>query len=61
MPEDEIPAEWMWHLDHELDAWFDEVARKRKERLGGGGDDDDRTEVPMMQNELAAEKRQHGR
>lgn len=51
----------MWHLDHELDAWFDEVARKRKERLGGGGDDDDRTEVPMMQNELAAEKRQHGR
>ena len=46
----------MWHLDHELEKWFEDVEAKRKEKWGTGRDDD-REDVPMMQNELTAGKR----
>lgn len=54
--EDEMPPEWMWHLDHELEPWFDEVERKREERYGARDDDRDER-VPMMDNELARGRR----
>jgi hypothetical protein len=57
LPDEEMPPEWMWPLDHELVLWFDEVKRKRDEKYGRHDDDDDRDEVPMMSNALAAEKR----
>lgn len=56
LPEDEIPPEWMWPLDYELEQWFENVKRKREDKYGRS-DDDDRDEVPMMSNQLAARKR----
>lgn len=56
LPE-EMPPSWMWHLDHELEPWFEEVRRNRESRYGGGRDDAGDEEAPMMANELAAEMR----
>lgn len=39
----------MWHLDHELEIWFDDLNASRE---GGGGDTSDE-EAPMMRNALA--------
>lgn len=51
---EEIPPEWMWTLDKELDMWWEEVDRRRKENLPGG---DKEPEGGMMSNELADELR----
>lgn len=48
--EDEVPPEWMWALDEELEDWFEAVKDAREERRGGGGED--REVVPMLQNEM---------
>src|SRR5262249_757835 len=32
---DEIPPEWMWSLDDELEEWFEQVTEKRKARFSG--------------------------
>lgn len=52
-----MPPHWMWHLTHELELWFERVEAERAEKYGGGGSSDSREEVPMMENELAAEMR----
>ena len=49
----------MWHVDHELDRWFEDL-RAEAERDRGGGRrslDDDDGPAPMMQNALAAQLR----
>lgn len=33
---DELPPQWMWHLDWELEAWFLDVQKKRNEKYSGG-------------------------
>jgi len=38
---EEIPPFWMWHLDWEISAWFDNVKRKRDAKYGGASIDDD--------------------
>lgn len=45
----------MWHLDHELDDWFKEVERKRKDKYGGNKNSDDEGDLPgpMMENEYS--------
>lgn len=48
--EDEMPPEWMWALDEELEEWFEEVQMVRKEKYSTGGSGD---ETPMMTNALA--------
>lgn len=53
LPEDERPPRWMWHLEHELDSWFDQVDQRRKAKYGGSSDDDGPM-GEMMSNELAA-------
>ncbi len=54
LPKEEIPPEWMWSVDHELELWFERVEREREaNRPGGGGD----TTAEMMTNELADEIR----
>lgn len=52
---DEMPPEWMWPFDEELEGWFDEVERKRNERYGGSGGDGDVTPArsQMTDNEYA--------
>lgn len=52
---DEMPPAWMWHLDDELELWFEEVDRKREEKYGGASEE--RDEVPMMRNEMARGRR----
>ena len=52
--DDEMPPEWMWALDEELNEWFEEVEFRRKQKYGGN---DDESTAPMMQNELARERR----
>ena len=47
---EEMPPKWMWHLDWELEKWFEEVEISRKSKYDGGPDDS-LEEVPMMRNE----------
>lgn len=53
-PEDDIPPEWMWPFEEELDKWFKEL---KAEKAAGSETSDDRTKVPLMDNELTAGKR----
>jgi len=34
LPSEEIPPYWKWHLDWEIEAWFDKVASDRKTKYG---------------------------
>lgn len=52
LPEDELPPEWMWRFDAELNDWFDQVKEKRDEKYGSRSDD--REQVPLMDNEYTA-------
>lgn len=54
---DEVPPSWMWALEDELETWFEEVSRKRKERFGGSARDDEEIDGPSMQNEFAQDRR----
>lgn len=49
LQEEEMPPKWMWHLDWELEKWFEEVDVLRKAKYSGQADD--REEVPMMVND----------
>lgn len=51
MMEDDIPPEWMWPFDEEISKWFDEL---KEEKANSSGRTEQLTEVPMMENELAA-------
>lgn len=51
LTEEEMPARWMWHLDWEIEKWFEEVRAVRAAKFGGNSDSDDREIVPMMKNE----------
>lgn len=51
----EIPPEWMWPLDHELEDWFEEVHRQRSQGLPTGTDEEP---VSMERNEYAARMRE---
>lgn len=48
---DEMPPSWMWPLEWELEEWFEDVERRRKEKYGTDGGTDD---VRMDKNEYAA-------
>lgn len=50
---EEVPPPWMWPFEDELELWFEEVDRKRKERFGG----DSEPEGEMMENEYARGRR----
>lgn len=49
---DEMPPEWMWPLNEELDDWFAEVKRARDDDSGVGDRMEDAPD--MMQNTLSA-------
>jgi hypothetical protein len=61
LSKDEIPPEWMWALDDDLEKWFDEVEETRQQKYGRGDRSDDThandTVVPLMQNELTRNRR----
>lgn len=54
---DEMPPEWMWTVDHELEAWFDRVEDDRKKKYGGGKEGLDPDDEGVVTNELAAGRR----
>lgn len=47
----EMPPQWMWPFEDELELWFERVDAQRKEKYGGGSDDDETS--PMMSNEFS--------
>lgn len=48
LPAKDVPPVWMWHLDHELEDWFDAL----NSNDGSGPEDPDDEDVPMMRNAL---------
>lgn len=52
LQKDEIPPQWMWPFEDELDTWFEEVERARNEKYGINKEDDDES-GSMMSNEYA--------
>jgi hypothetical protein len=50
LPRKSIPPEWMWHLDYELERWFDDLDLASGKTPSA---DDDDGEAPMMRNALA--------
>jgi hypothetical protein len=56
---EEVPPEWMWSLDDELEEWFEEVAAARKARFGGGASSNgsEPDEAPQMMSNQLAERR----
>lgn len=34
LPSDECPPAWMWHLDWELETWFDKIKKDRENKYG---------------------------
>lgn len=55
LTEDEMPPEWMWHVDDEVGPFLEEVFRVRREKMGG--DSGGREVADMMSNELAEGRR----
>jgi hypothetical protein len=53
--EGEMPPDWMWPYQDELEVWFEEVDRKRKEKNNPGGEDAEGDS--MMQNEFSRGRR----
>lgn len=51
LPKEEQPPQWMWHLNAETTAWFDEIEMIREAKYGGQGGSDD--EVVMERNDFA--------
>lgn len=52
---DEIPPSWMWHLEEELQIWFQGVDDKRKSGSSTGGSEDEAPD--LAQNVLAKGRR----
>ncbi len=53
--QDEMPPQWLWVVEDELETWFEDVDRKRKEKYGSPAEDTEESE--MMSNTLARGKR----
>lgn len=47
---DEMPPRWMWHLDEELEVWFEEIDEKRKQKYSTNSSDDESGN--LVRNEL---------
>lgn len=49
LTQDEMPPQWMWHLDEEVGPFLEEVFRDRRESMGGNGNET----ADMMSNDLS--------
>ena len=61
LPEDEHPPRHIWWSEKLLEKWFQEVKESRGDRTGPAGGQspyDKADDVPMSENELAAEVRE---
>ncbi len=50
LAEEDMPPEFMWHLDEELDAWFADVKRRRESRNDPRNDDLEEPELVKNPN-----------
>jgi hypothetical protein len=48
----EMPPEWMWPLNWEMDKWLEKIIKDRKAKYGG---DDEDPDDDWDENELATE------
>lgn len=39
LPSDEMPKQWMWTLDWELENWFEKIKEAREEKYGSSKSD----------------------
>ena len=54
LTKDEMPPDWMWPFDDELEQWFADVEEARNQKYGGGSaSSDGESSGPMMKNEYA--------
>ena len=51
--EEEIPPEWMWSFEDELEIWFEEVDRARKDKYSTSSSGDELPAQGYMYNEAA--------
>ena len=51
--EEERPPEWMWPFEDELEIWFEEVDRARKEKYSTDSSGDELPDGGYMYNEAA--------
>lgn len=54
LPKEEIPPEWMWCFDDELEQWFENVKAEREKKYNTGNSKTDYDKPGFMQNEFAA-------
>lgn len=52
---EDMPPEWMWPFNEELEKHFDEVEKRRKRKYG---EDEEEESGPMVQNELSRHMRE---
>jgi hypothetical protein len=53
LTKEEMPPEWMWHLDEEVATFLERVFRERRERMGLPPDDEGGSDGKrMVGNEL---------
>lgn len=56
LTKEEIPPEWMWPFEDELEQWFADVEEARKQKYGVSSDDTSSSgemSGPMSKNEFA--------
>lgn len=51
-PSKEVPPQWMWPFDEELEAWFKRVDEEKKAGNKSSSGSDGSESAPMVQNEL---------
>lgn len=61
LTEEEMPPRWMWHLDWELEQWFEEVDIARQAKYNVGDSDSGDEQAKMVKNEDPELKSRFGR
>lgn len=60
LTKEEVPPEWMWPFEDELDVWFEQVEENRKAKYGvDSGSSSSSQTVPMSKNEFAQGRGRH--
>ena len=57
-----MPPSWMWHLDWEIEQWFEKVKIERDKKFGGSSAsvDDDESEGGLFEENVLFDRMQKG-
>ena len=53
---EEIPPQWMWHLDWELKDWWKKVEERRKDKYSGHDDSEKKAILEDREENVFAER-----